>query len=130
MMWFFHMNLSSRSKFVFWSSLKKFILPCYRTPECCTHYIIFSLYFLFYIISVPFFPSSRSNTVFGIYDKETHIFISLMPGRSGRRGHQRMKCLDNITDAMNVNSGKLEERWWGAGGLVPCRPWGHRVDSI
>ena len=26
-----------------------------------------------------------------------------------RRGHQRMRWLDSITDAMNMNSGKLQE---------------------
>ena len=26
-----------------------------------------------------------------------------------RRGHQRMRCLDSITDAMNMNFGKLQE---------------------
>ena len=26
-----------------------------------------------------------------------------------RRGHQRMRCLDGITDAMDMNLGKLQE---------------------
>ena len=26
-----------------------------------------------------------------------------------RRGHQRMRCLDGITDAININLGKLQE---------------------
>ena len=37
---------------------------------------------------------------------------SLMLGKTeGRRkrGHQRMRCLDGITDAMNMNLGKLQE---------------------
>ena len=33
---------------------------------------------------------------------------SLMLGKiEGRRGLQRMRCLDSITDAMNMNLGKL-----------------------
>ena len=36
---------------------------------------------------------------------------TLMLGKteSRRRGHQRMRCLDGITDAMNMNLGKLQE---------------------
>ena len=37
---------------------------------------------------------------------------SLMLGKiedRRRRGHQRMSCLDYITDAMNMNLGKLQE---------------------
>ena len=29
--------------------------------------------------------------------------------RARRRGHQRMRWLDSITDAMNLNLGKLQE---------------------
>ena len=44
-----------------------------------------------------------------------------------RRGHEKMKWLDGITDAMNMNLGKLwgmvRDRWaW-------C-PWGHKESDM
>ena len=34
--------------------------------------------------------------------------LGKIKGRS-RRGHHRMRCLDGITDAMDMNMGKLQE---------------------
>ena len=49
---------------------------------------------------------------------------SLMLGEiKGRRGHQRMRWLDGIPDAMNENVGKLGDGE-GQGGLVCCNSWG------
>ena len=48
---------------------------------------------------------------------------SLMLGKihnRRRRGHQRMRSLDGITDAMNMNLGKHGD---GLGGLAYCSPW-------
>ena len=48
---------------------------------------------------------------------------SLMLGKiqdRRRRGHQRMRSLDGITDAMNMNLGKHGD---GQGGLAYCSPW-------
>ena len=38
-----------------------------------------------------------------------------------RRGHQRMRWLDGITDAMGLNLGKLREM---VGDRACCRQWG------
>ena len=35
-----------------------------------------------------------------------------------RRGHQRIRCPDGITDAKDMNLGKLQE--WGEGHLACC----------
>ena len=42
-----------------------------------------------------------------------------------RRGHQRRRWLDGITDATDVNLGKLRESE-GQGGLACCSPWGDK----
>ena len=45
-----------------------------------------------------------------------------------RRGHQRMRCLDSIIDAINMNpTGQTPEDGEGQGGLAYCSPWSCRV---
>ena len=43
-----------------------------------------------------------------------------------RRGQQRMRWLDGITDAMNVGLGRLLGAGDGQGGLACCDSWGRK----
>ena len=55
---------------------------------------------------------------------EKSLMLGKIKGR--RRRRQRMKWVDGITDAMNMNLSKLQGDGERQGGLACCSPWGRK----
>ena len=55
---------------------------------------------------------------------EKTLMLGGIGGRR-RRGRQRMRCLDGITDSMGMSLSKLRVAD-GQGGLACCDSWGHK----
>ena len=53
------------------------------------------------------------------------LMLGKMEGKRRRR-RQRRRWLESITDAMNMNLGKLKGDGKGQGGLACCSTWGRK----
>ena len=60
---------------------------------------------------------------------EKTLMLGKIEGRR-RRGQQRMRWSDGVTDLMDMSLSKLQEMVRDRGGLACCSPWGCRESDM
>ena len=90
----------------------------------CSTFFILQLSHL-YMTTGKIIALTRQTFVSKVISLIFNMLSRLVEGRR-RRGQQRMRCLDGITDLMDMSLSKLRELVMGQGSLACCSPWGRK----
>ena len=72
----------------------------------------------------PEAEAPKGHLMWSANSLEKTLMLGKIEGR--RRGWQRMRWLDDVTNAMNLSLSKVQEMMKYTGSLSCCSPWGHR----
>ena len=74
-------------------------------------------------------PKYFGSLMEGANSLEKTVMLGKIEGRR-RRGWQRMRWLDGITDSMDMSFSKFQELVNGQGSLACCSPWGCKKSDM
>ena len=91
----------------------------------CNNILCHNIIYIICSLKLKYFghPMQKADSL-----KKT-LMVGKIEGRR-RRGRQRMRWLDGMTDSMDMSLSKFWEMVKDRGSLVCCSPWGHKESDM